>query len=310
MAAAYKRARRALKRGSFDDASAAVQQALELDPKSSYGHNLAGWILLKQPHPTAGDLAQAESSFRAAIELAPGDVVPVLNLADTLVAQGRDDDAIAMMESHAAGHSFRAEALNWLGWYWGFRRGDADRAIALFDRAIQASRWKSLPWMNLAILRKQRGEHREAYIAYQIALTCSDLEDKASVEASARELEQELVARGEELPIVIRNQFGELLGPELVAVARACRAGRFDEAAAALEQLGNENGNYLVDAIGIAHDGAKAAHQQGALLQARRLLELVIRGYELYASGATSGAEGLGRMHDVERMRKLLAEWS
>ncbi len=309
-AAAYKRSRRALKSGDFDAALAAVREALELEPASPYGHNLAGWVLLQRPNPTEAELEQAVGYFRAAIELDPRDVVPTVNLANALIAQGRDGEAIAMMESHVATHSFAADALNWLGWYWGFRRGETDRAIELLEQAVRIRPWKALPWVNLGTLRKQNGAYEDAYVAYQIALTCSDLEDEQPVEDSARALEEQMIERGEEPPIVIRNELGELLGPELVAVARACRAGRFDDAIAALERLGSENGNYLVDAIGIAHDGARAARQQGAMIQARRLLELVIRGYELYASGATSGAEGLGRMHDVERMRQLLADWS
>jgi len=102
---------------------------------------------------------------------------------------------------------------------------------------------------------------------------------------------------------------GKPLGLELVAASKACGEQRYEDALAILEKVTATDHVALVEAIGIAEHGANAAHARGQRDVARSLLALALQGYQAFASWATSGAEGMGRMHDVERVRKQLASW-
>jgi hypothetical protein len=77
----------------------------------------------------------------------------------------------------------------------------------------------------------------------------------------------------------------------------------------ALEALKRADPVKLVDAIGYASRGAELARKAGRRREAIALLRLVLHGYEIYASWASSGSEGLGRMVDVDRVRDRLAGW-
>lgn len=303
---AYKRSRKCLRHRDFDGASRAIGEVLALDPAYPNAHNFAGWILLELPSPTPAQLERAVDHFREAMRAALHDAMPALNLGSALVALGREDEAIALMDSLVAEGRFKVEALNWLGWHWGFRKGDVDRGLDLLEQATRAGAWKSRPWVNLGDLHRQCGQLGEACFAYKVALTCSDVADERTLKQRIVDLEKDMRRRGEEPPVVIRLMSGELAGPELVGIACACRDGRYEDAVTALGRLPVCD---LVDAIGIAHSGAQAAQAAGKFASARQLMEFAIRGYEIYASSASSGAEGLGRMAAVEEMREVLASW-
>lgn len=306
---AYRRSRKCLHHNDFDGASQAMGEVLALDPAYPNAENFAGWILLGLPRPTQAQLERALAHFHEAMRLDPYAPAPALNVGEALVALGRESEAIAWMESRVAEDRFKPEALNWLGWYWAFRKADEDRGLDLLQQATRAGPWKARAWVNLGTLEQRRGARSEACRAFRIALSCSDVADATDVpdlERRVVELEKEMQRLGEEPPIVIRLMNGELAGPELIAIEKACRDARYDDAVAA---LGNLQAYDLVDAIGIAYAGAKAAQAAGQYAAARRLMELAIRGYELYASSASSGAEGLGRMAAVKEMREELARW-
>jgi tetratricopeptide (TPR) repeat protein len=307
--ARYEHSRALLKKGDFDGALAAARETITLDPRYPNAHSFAGWILLQRPERSAADLEAAIGYFRTARELAPWDGVPLVNLSEALVAAGRADEAIVTMERALAEGALAAYAHNWLGCHFGFQRADVDRALSHLRAATRAKPWWSVPWVNLAALLESRGALVDAYVANEMAQSCSDLADKKQARKRSRELEAELQRAGQEVPLVMRGESGELLGPEFTSIGRACREGRFDEAIAALLALERTDIGRLVDATGIAERGALAAHAEGKLEQAHRLLEAALRGYRAYASWSTSGAEGTARMVDVERVQRLLASW-
>jgi serine/threonine protein kinase/tetratricopeptide (TPR) repeat protein len=78
-----------------DEARAAVNKALSLDPNLSEGHRVKSEILLM----TDWDWAGAERAIRHALDLNPGNIDAHLEYASTLNQQGRHDEAIREMES-------------------------------------------------------------------------------------------------------------------------------------------------------------------------------------------------------------------
>lgn len=302
----YAQSRKRFRHDDFDGAFQAIAEVLELDPGYPNAQNFAGWILLHLPHPTRAQLERALGHFREAMHVGPRDAVPALNAGEALVALGREDEAIALMESLTPDKHFKASALNWLGAYWALRKGDEDRGLELFEQATQAKRWSAKAWVNLGILKQRRGARSEACFAYQVALCCRDVDDKPALERKVAELESEMRQCGEEPPIVIRLMNGEIAGPGIVAIERDIRAGRYEDAIAAFESLSVPE---LVDAMYVAEAGAEAAYAGGHFAAARHLMEIAIGAYEVFASSASSGAEGLGRMAEIRRMREQLDGW-
>ena len=80
----------ALDLGRFDDALQYYSRAVSIDPLSPSNWWLAGFA-----HFVADELAKAESAFRRALELGPQAVFVHAFLALVLLAQGRDEEALA-----------------------------------------------------------------------------------------------------------------------------------------------------------------------------------------------------------------------
>ena len=106
-----------------------------------------------------------------------------------------------------------------------------------------------------------------------------------------------------------RNEVGQPLADEVIAIERLVRAARWDDAIAAVRALRASDANKFVDAIGYMSRGAKLARAAGALAAALAMQELVIEAYVIWASWSTSGAEGMGRTADVDRERQRLRDW-
>jgi uncharacterized protein YqcC (DUF446 family)/Tfp pilus assembly protein PilF len=180
-AAPYEASRAAFARGDRDAALASIRAALAADPAFPNAHNFAGWILSRSPRATA-DLDDACAHFRAAMELAPDDPVPLANLLDTLAAAGRDADAIAEAERATAitrSWDRMAGAHNWLGWRFIGRAGANDRAIAHFRDAIKwRPRW-GLAHLNLGKALENADRDDEWYEQFHAALACEDEFDRS-----------------------------------------------------------------------------------------------------------------------------------
>lgn len=105
-----------------------------------------------------------------------------------------------------------------------------------------------------------------------------------------------------------RNELGQPFADEVIEIERRIRAERWDDAVSALQAL-RADPNKFIDAIGFASRGAELARSAGHLWPAIQLQRLVVDAYVIYASSSTSGAEGMGRMADVNRERARLREW-
>ena len=107
-----------------------------------------------------------------------------------------------------------------------------------------------------------------------------------------------------------RNELGDLLADDVIAVERLLRADRWADAVAALDTLGRMNQNKLFDAVGYAAPGAMRAWRAGARLEAIALQTLVVAAYEYHASGASNIGDHESQMLDVKRARELLVAWT
>jgi tetratricopeptide (TPR) repeat protein len=114
-------------------------------------------------------------------------------------------------------------------------------------------------------------------------------------------------ARARELEIpagfLARDEFGEPLADEVIEVERLVRAERWADVVAQLQKL---DGNARFDAVGYAEEGAKRARRAGHRTEAFAIMELVVDAYRGYASGATSGGEGMARMAEVAQAQARL----
>lgn len=104
----------------------AYRQAIRLAPKTALLHNNFGFSLL-----ASGDPAYAETSLRRALELDPDLEVAAANLRLALALQGRYASAIAGTSSLD-----QARIMNNVG-YAALLRGDLDRARSLFLGAME-----------------------------------------------------------------------------------------------------------------------------------------------------------------------------
>lgn len=104
----------------------AYRQAIEINPKTALLHNNLGFSLL-----ASGDPAYAETSLRRALELDPDMEVAAANLRLALALQGRYAPALA-----GANTSERARIMNNVG-YAALLRGDHDKARSLFLGAME-----------------------------------------------------------------------------------------------------------------------------------------------------------------------------
>jgi len=304
----YERSRALFKRGDHAAALAAVREAIALDPAMSEAHNFAGWILLELPSRTAADLNDAIASFHEAHRLAPLDPVVVTNLCNALVAADRAGDAIALAERGVRTND--ADAHNWLGWYFAHAGNDLARAFTHLTAATRARPGWGVPWLHLGLALEKSGAPRDAWLAYDSAINCRDSHDPALARRRRKALEQDMRARGEEPPRQVwRGMDGKPLGPEYDAIDRAFHERRFDDAIAAIEKLAAVDSMVTVYTIGLTEKAAAVAYANGQFDLARRLADLAERGAVEFASGATSGAEGLGRTHDLLELRRRLASW-
>lgn len=98
-----------------------------------------------------------------------------------------------------------------------------------------------------------------------------------------------------------KNEFGHALTEDVIEVERLIRAERWTDAIAAAKAL---EPNHLIDAIGYMSRGVELAPRVHAIA----LQELVVLAYVIYASGSSSGGEGLARTADVERERARLRD--
>jgi serine/threonine-protein kinase len=183
-----------------DESLKFAQQALKLDPSNIFALNTKSGVLTRmhryseagriiddarKMHPRErmfidrlgnllyhqGDYLGAERAYRESIQVEPDAVSSYANLSITLVQQGRDDEALHVLQQglqiRSSGHLYNnlGTAL--------FNRGDYIGSARAFEHAVSASKGNSIAyirWANLAdTLRWLPGRSQESQQAYRKA---------------------------------------------------------------------------------------------------------------------------------------------
>jgi Tfp pilus assembly protein PilF len=131
----------------------AARKALELDPELAEAHALVAGIQLQQWH-----WAEAESEYKRALELKPGDAFAQLEFADWLLCQGRTEEALAWAQ-RARAHDPLAVSGVGIGWIL-FHARRYDEAIHELRSvlAVQPNQVKALWFLGFALIANGQAE--------------------------------------------------------------------------------------------------------------------------------------------------------
>ena len=127
----YKFALEAMRAGMFDEAKAALQRAVELNPKEPSYLLALGIAWLRKT-----DLFEAEKLFRRVLEIQPGNAQAQLHLGYILLLQKKPAEARVWLEKSARSGANIPEVPYYLGLV-AQEQGDDQRAIVLFQKAVQ-----------------------------------------------------------------------------------------------------------------------------------------------------------------------------
>ena len=150
--------------GKNDEAIAAYQRAIELDPKDAYPHNGLGnvyWAL--------GCYDEAIAAYQRAIELDPKVAAPHNGLGNVYAQMGRYDEAIAAYQRAIELDPNYAHPYHGLGNVYS-DLGRYEEAIAAYQRAIELDPKDAYPHNGLGNVYRALGRYEEAIAAYQRAI--------------------------------------------------------------------------------------------------------------------------------------------
>lgn len=160
-----------LREGKVEDALRAIDDAIAMAPDNPRSHWLRGQIRMHPPSRSPVEVEEAIASYRRATQGRCERGGWFADLAQALLEAGRDDEAIALMQSAAesAIDDVAAHADNWLGWYYTSRRPVPERAFFYCTRAVERLPTWGTTWLNLAYVEDRLGRHRDAYLHYREA---------------------------------------------------------------------------------------------------------------------------------------------
>jgi len=156
--------------GDMAGARRHINNALELDPRSSEIHNVLALV-----HQREGDLDLADEPFRRAISLDRNNSRARNNYAAFLFGQERFEDAYEQLQIVANDTSYegRAMAFENLGRS-ALRMGATDDAERAFQRALQLNSNLYISTLELAQIRFNNGDYLNARALYNQYLTTKE----------------------------------------------------------------------------------------------------------------------------------------
>jgi protein O-mannosyl-transferase len=237
----------------YTDIDTLWKTTLERNPGAWMAHNNLGALLLRR-----GEVEEAISHFRKAIELDGHDAATQSNLGDAYLALDRMDDAIAQYRAaieinpkNAPSHYNLANAL--------LKQGQIDEALVEYQAALEIRPNDVDTQNNVGVALLEAGRVDEAIIHYQKALELQPKETRAQANlAWALSISTTNPRMKGAIAIRLAQQASENSGGENPAILRIlaaayAQAGRFTEAVAcaqkALNLATNQNNIALVTAL-------------------------------------------------------------
>ncbi len=152
--------------GRTDDALAAYQQAIKLDPRHPVYHNSLGdlYALLERDE-------EAVATYRQAVALNPDYTLAYNSLAGVYSRLGRDEEALAAYQRVIALTPDNAWAYNNLGFIYA-KGGQYEAAISCYRQALERhpqTEGQAVSWNNLGSAYEALGQTAEALAAYRRA---------------------------------------------------------------------------------------------------------------------------------------------
>jgi Flp pilus assembly protein TadD len=182
-------------RGRRDEAVAAFEAALSIDPDYAQAHNNLGALL-----HLLGRLDRAEEHYRRAIALRADNVEAHGNLGLLLSAQGRTADAVHELQAALAQSPDQPQALAGLAWIRAtspdaaFRNGA--EAVALARRAVELTETKDVASLDaLAAAYAEAGQFDDAVLTARTGVEVAAASGSPDVTAQFR-LRLQMYQRG------------------------------------------------------------------------------------------------------------------
>jgi len=150
--------------GRYDEAIAAYQRAIQLDPKIAAPHNGLGNVYYR-----LGNYDDAIAAYQRAIQLDPKYAYPHNGLGNVYYLMGRYDEAMVAYQRAIQLDSKYAAPHHGLGNVY-YALGNYDDAIAAYQRAIQLDPKYAAPHNGLGSVYRALGNYDEALAAYQRAI--------------------------------------------------------------------------------------------------------------------------------------------
>jgi protein O-mannosyl-transferase len=151
--------------GKIDEAVAAVEAGLRLEPGNAAAHATLGEAYSRQGHAD-----QAVSEFSKALELEPFNAAAHINLADVLLAGGHLGEAEAHFKAALEIVPYSGKAKGGLGELY-LRQGNMDKATDLLGKALDDDPSDVSAHSNLGTVLMMKNRVDEATVQYQLAVS-------------------------------------------------------------------------------------------------------------------------------------------
>ncbi len=202
--------------GRVDDAIAALNKAIELNPKLAAAHGNLGRILCD----FKGDYDGAIACFRAAMELNLRPAAMYHDLGLALSRKGRFDDAIASYKQAIAVNPKHTPSLNALGRILCDEKRDYDGAITCFRAAVELNPKSAVFRSNLGDALAGKGQLEGAIASFQKAI---ELDPKYAAAQTELAKVQRLAAVREKVAAMRNGGYTPASNEERLGLLEWCR---------------------------------------------------------------------------------------
>jgi tetratricopeptide (TPR) repeat protein len=187
---------RLYRENKLNEAIVAIQKAIAADPGDAVAYNALGVIYSQQ-----GDYEKAMEQFDQAISLKQPYYKAIYNKFNLLLGGGKMDEAIKLLEGVVEKYPDHADGFINLGVLAG-RRGEIDKAIGYFDKAIALDSRDFDAYFKKGQLLVVQKRYDEALACFQKVL---EIEPRYSPATQARQLVEDILQKKREGYIRVRQ---------------------------------------------------------------------------------------------------------